>query len=357
MAYVTGDTSDAKENRVDRADVTVNQVGPYRHGLDVLNHQFVFQAVSSDTVETGSTTSVINATAHSARVGDLIKFGFGATTALWYQYATVASVTTNTITLAQTLNATPTTSDTFEVLRFQPPRVDVDGDVQTHTKLYIDDGFGDQEINSSSPLPVSGTLSITNNELLGYVGTPATTISAVAQTHSALSPGTYQAGTVAAFYFGVNFASTHTMVFEQSEDALNWYSCPAFEVPTTNPTLITSCTGNSTARVFVIPILAPGLSYRMRCTVFSGATFSLYSRIVPLAFVNQVFPLPAGTNTIGKVIRADALVPLAHDFVDLGYTGSDLTSVVYKTGGAGGTTVATLTLAYAGGNLDTITRT
>jgi hypothetical protein len=32
------------------------------------------------------------------------------------------------------------------------------------------------------------------------------------------------------------------------------------------------------------------------------------------------------------------------------YTGSNLTGVVYKTGGSGGTTLATLTLAYDGSN-------
>jgi hypothetical protein len=40
----------------------------------------------------------------------------------------------------------------------------------------------------------------------------------------------------------------------------------------------------------------------------------------------------------------------AHDHVDLTYTGSNLTGVVYKQGGSGGTTVATLTLAYDGNN-------
>ena len=40
----------------------------------------------------------------------------------------------------------------------------------------------------------------------------------------------------------------------------------------------------------------------------------------------------------------------AHDYIDLSYTGANLTSVVYKDGGSGGTTVATLTLAYDGSN-------
>ena len=40
----------------------------------------------------------------------------------------------------------------------------------------------------------------------------------------------------------------------------------------------------------------------------------------------------------------------AHDYVSMSYTGSNLTGVVYKDGGSGGTTVATLALAYDGSN-------
>jgi hypothetical protein len=40
----------------------------------------------------------------------------------------------------------------------------------------------------------------------------------------------------------------------------------------------------------------------------------------------------------------------AHDYIDLSYTGANLTGVVYKDGGSGGSTVATLTLAYDGSN-------
>jgi len=50
------------------------------------------------------------------------------------------------------------------------------------------------------------------------------------------------------------------------------------------------------------------------------------------------------------------LVPEEYDHITLSYTGSDLTGVVYRTGGAGGTIVATLTLGYVGGNLQTVAR-
>jgi hypothetical protein len=46
----------------------------------------------------------------------------------------------------------------------------------------------------------------------------------------------------------------------------------------------------------------------------------------------------------------------ANDYISLGYTSGNLTSVVYKSGGSGGTTVATLTLAYSGSNLISVTK-
>lgn len=46
-----------------------------------------------------------------------------------------------------------------------------------------------------------------------------------------------------------------------------------------------------------------------------------------------------------------------HDYIALSYTAGNLTGVVYKTGGSGGTTVATLTLAYDGsGNLTSVAK-
>lgn len=39
-----------------------------------------------------------------------------------------------------------------------------------------------------------------------------------------------------------------------------------------------------------------------------------------------------------------------HDYIALAYSGTTLTGVTYKLGGSGGTTVATLALAYDGSN-------
>jgi hypothetical protein len=42
--------------------------------------------------------------------------------------------------------------------------------------------------------------------------------------------------------------------------------------------------------------------------------------------------------------------------ISLTYSGTTLTGVVYKTGGSGGTTIATLALTYSGGNLTSVTK-
>ncbi len=46
-----------------------------------------------------------------------------------------------------------------------------------------------------------------------------------------------------------------------------------------------------------------------------------------------------------------------HDFIGMNYTGAVLSSVVYKTGGASGTVVASVAMAYdSSGNLTSVTR-
>ena len=66
---------------------------------------------------------------------------------------------------------------------------------------------------------------------------------------------------------------------------------------------------------------------------------------------------PVKVDTSGRLSVLGAMVPFAYDHVSLGYTGVNVTTMVFKTGGSGGTTVATLTLAYDGSdNLTSITR-
>lgn len=78
-----------------------------------------YQRMGSDTAETSSTTTVINATSHAARVGDSLVFT-GGTAGNQQVWSPVCSVATNTITLCNALPATPANGDAFNILRNVP---------------------------------------------------------------------------------------------------------------------------------------------------------------------------------------------------------------------------------------------
>ena len=104
----------------------------------------------------------------------------------------------------------------------------------------------------------------------------------------------------------------------------------------------------------------------MTTTAFIGAN-GFVSNVSP----STPLPVNIGSATLsvtadGVEIKNDSGTPIptidglsipAHDHLALSYTGSNLTGVVYKTGGSGGTTVATLALAYDGSsNLTSVTK-
>ena len=70
--------------------------------------------VNTDTAETGTTTTVINATAHNARVGDIIWINSGTAARQW---SPVSAVAANTITLSNALTAAPANGDQFYIQR------------------------------------------------------------------------------------------------------------------------------------------------------------------------------------------------------------------------------------------------
>ena len=72
----------------------------------------------------------------------------------------------------------------------------------------------------------------------------------------------------------------------------------------------------------------------------------------------KLVPMSDGQGTYAPAVVAfQPLSPAEYDHIAMSYTGSNLTEVVYKIGGASGTVVATLTLGYNGsGNLTSVTR-
>jgi|SRR6185295_13874968 len=74
-------------------------------------------------------------------------------------------------------------------------------------------------------------------------------------------------------------------------------------------------------------------------------------------------PTNAAQETGGNLAAINAgiqtlnsLVPSVYDYIDLQYSGNNLTQAVFKLGGSGGTVVSTLMLVYSGQNLTSVTR-
>ncbi len=59
-------------------------------------------------------------------------------------------------------------------------------------------------------------------------------------------------------------------------------------------------------------------------------------------------------DIIDELKTMNSLVPDKYDFIDMSYTGSDLTGVVFKIGGSSGTVVSTLAISYSGGNIASV---
>ena len=118
-------------------------------------------------------------------------------------------------------------------------------------------------------------------------------------------------------------------------------------------------------RATAVPVSGPLTDTELRATAVpvSGPLTDAELRASAVPVSAASLPLPSGAATEAKQdaqIAADALfagktaaalVPEAFDYMDLTYVGAgngqgEIATVVYKDGGSGGTTVATITLAY-----------
>lgn len=172
MSTPKGYPSQEKDDRLKAQFCTVEPVSEKQFGLTVAAHMFAYTA-TSDAVEANSTTYVINATAHAAIPGDVIKITSGA---LSGKEVRVASTTTNTITLAETLSSALATGVTFDILRFKVPTINSDGTPTTGPLSYKLDGVTTQVTKdtitpaNNRPLPVelvnaSGVINVTAGDL------------------------------------------------------------------------------------------------------------------------------------------------------------------------------------------------
>lgn len=140
---------------------TVQPVDGDKYALDVHANMYV-RLVTTDAVEAGSTATRINATAHEALVGDIIRMTSGSTDE---ERARVIKVDTDEVYITP-LSVAPTAGDTLQILRHINPLADAAGSLQVTATLapspvqFVLDGVGTEVEEdtatpaNSAPLPV-----------------------------------------------------------------------------------------------------------------------------------------------------------------------------------------------------------
>lgn len=123
------------------------------------------------------------------------------------------------------------------------------------------------------------------------------------------------------------------------------------ENPTVIPPASISVSGTLDTNVKQYGGSAVGATNAIHTQPGTGAVFQVQSNSANVATETTA----GNINTELQVLNS--LVPSKFDYIALSYTGSDLTGVVFKSGGSGGATVSTLTLAYDGSsNLTSVTK-
>lgn len=164
MSTPKGYPTQEKDDRLKAQFVTIEPIREKQFGMSVAGHLYVY-AVGVDAVEAGSTEYIINLTAHSVLVGDVIRFTSGALIGQEVKVATIPDA--NSIELAETLSVAPSAADSIQVLRHKYPVVDSDGLLQVTTSQgpvqFRRDGVPQEVIEDTGtpannrPLPVKLT--------------------------------------------------------------------------------------------------------------------------------------------------------------------------------------------------------
>lgn len=196
-------------------------------------------------------------------------------------------------------------------------------------------------------------------------------------------------GTISVCVFSSHASATNGLRFQASIDNINWETIEdyTYNSPNTLETYSFAPSGRyfrltytngatATSKTAIFTVLRTGYtkssSHRIGDTISAEKDAELVKAVLAAQKPNGTFTdinATAGGNLKVSVEEVEGSLPVSgtvntltgleippHDYVSLGYTGDNLTTVVYKDGGASGTVVATLTLSYTGSRLDSVTR-
>lgn len=255
MSSIRGWPSSKKKGDTQGQHVTIEPMGQEQNGMTVSAKVFVYQ-VATDAVEAGSTTTVINASAHLAKAGDVIRFTSGALNEIETK---VIETATNSITVADTFSVAPTAADTFQILRPRWANVNAAGELPI----------------SLAAAPIQFVLDSVDTEVEEDTGTPGNSIPLPVKVLDA-------AGLVPDFATQTTLAAVNTKLPAQGQALM------AASVPV----VIAS---NQSA----VPVSGPLTDVQLRATAVpvSGPLTDTQLRASAVPISAAALPLPSGAAT------------------------------------------------------------
>ncbi len=370
------------ERQIHDEHVTGQPVKDKQFGKDVVSHTYAYE-VGTDAVEASSTTTIVNATAHVAKRGDILRFTSGA---LNNTEVGVLRVETDSIELSAILESAPATSDTFQILRYRTPATDEFGSANvniTAANIAIDLDGSSTNVAKDTSTP-SNTVAVPV-EIVSASGSEVTITAGdinIQSTHLGAShdsmrigDGTEQLEITAAGEAGSFDATAHTKLdsllteMQLKADLSETQPVSAASLPlpagasteATLASILSELEGKADlAETQPVSVASLPLPSGAATEVTSAALLTELQLKADLSETQPVsaasLPLPSGASTEATLQKLEdrlsgALIPEAFDYIALTYVAAgdgagEIETATYKTGGAAGTTVGTLTLAY-----------
>lgn len=197
-------------------------------------------------------------------------------------------------------------------------------------------------------------------------------------------------GTVSVCVFSSHVSASLGLKFQASINNVNWETIEEYTYSNANKLesysfapsgryfrLVYTNGGTATSKTAIFTVFRTGYtkssSHRIGDNISAEKDAELVKAVLAAMKPNGDFTdihCTAGGNLKVSIEEVEGSLPVsgtintltgldipAHDHVSFEYTDNNLTSLVYRTGGSGGTIVATLTLTYVGSRLSSIAKT
>jgi hypothetical protein len=366
MSTPKGYPSSLKEDRLETQHTTVEPVRELQNALTTISHVTVMKVAADFALSSGCTTKTLIGTDHGAKRGDVIYFRSGALDGL--EVKVWAAPNNFTIELAEALPAAPAAGDLVDILRHKFPVVDDEGNlaISSGPVRFVKNGFPIEvredslDPSNNVPLPVkltsvTGDINITANDLHVQLSHTGPNYDA-----TRIGDGTYELEITNANEAKVkDVALDVDLSTRATEETLAALESKDFATEATLSTIATEETlAALEAKDFATETTLASLEAK------DFATETTLSALEAKDFATETTLADVLTAVQGSLstITQNTIVISEHDHIAMTYVASgdgegEIQTVTYKTGGASGTTVATLTLTYDASNrLSSVTR-